>query len=97
MITRTHTDEAGAAITKRRGGMRHQFRPSVTEGAARAFDIFGHMPVRRCDGSSPEAVWAAIREDWEAIGGDMWSAMVEFALEHDLDHEAVIVSDDPTA
>ena len=79
--------------TKLRGGIRHRVKPSYIEGAARAFDLFGHMPVRRCGDSSPEAVWFAIRGDWEAIGQDLRRAMIVFRTEHRLEEKLGVPGD----
>ena len=44
-----------------------RYRPSFIEGMARAFDVFGQMPVRECRDSSPEAVAEAIARDWSIV------------------------------
>lgn len=82
--------------TKLRGRIHHGFKPSYVEGAARAFDIFGHMPVRRCGDSSPEAVWFAIQSDWEAVGRDLHRAMIVFGTKHGLEEKLGVPGDRKT-
>ncbi len=60
----------------------YQVRPSFVEGMARAFDLFGTMPIRRCPDSSTDANAAAIHGDWKTIGDDMRKVMIDFENEH---------------
>lgn len=62
-----------------------QYKPSFLEGMARAFDIFGYMPVYECRDSSHEAVANALARDWMVIGEDLRRAMLDFEEEHGLD------------
>ena len=84
-----------------RSDILYKYRPSFVEGAARAFDIFGHMPVRECRDSSPEAVAAALAGDWETIGADLRNAMLDFESEHGIEvlenMEQIGVAGDPKA
>ena len=49
---------------------------------ARAFDVFGKMPVRECRDSSPEAVAVAIAGDWSTIVTDLRVSMLKFEAAH---------------
>ena len=62
-----------------------RYRPSFTEGMARAFDVFGHMPVRECRDSSPEAVAEAIARDWSAVVTDLRVTMLKFEAAHEIE------------
>lgn len=62
-----------------------RYRPSFTEGMARAFDVFGHMPVRECRDSSPEAVAEAIAGDWATVVADLRGTMLKFEAAHGID------------
>ena len=64
-----------------RSDILYQIRPSFLEGMARAFDLFGAMPVRRCSDSSPDANIAAIHGDWMTIGDDLRKVMIDFERE----------------
>lgn len=49
--------------------------PSFVEGIARNIDIFGTLQVYNSSPSPEEADARALRKDWEAVGGDIRSAM----------------------
>ena len=59
-----------------------RYRPSFIEGMARAFDVFGHMPVRECRDSSPEAVAEAMARDWSIVVTDLRVTMLKFEAAH---------------
>ena len=65
-----------------RSDILYQIRPTFFEGMARAFDLFGTMPVRRCSDSSPDANTAAIHGDWMTIGDDLRKVMIDFEREN---------------
>ena len=62
-----------------------RYRPSFIEGMARAFDVFGQMPMRECRDSSPKAVAEAIAGDWENIATDLRVAMLKFEAAHGIE------------
>ena len=59
-----------------------RYRPSFIEGMARAFDVFGHMPVRECRDSSQEAVAEAMARDWSIVVTDLRVTMLKFEAAH---------------
>ena len=62
-----------------------RYRPSFTEGMARAFDVFGQMSVRECRDSSPEAVAEAIAGDWVTVVADLRVSMLKFEAAHGIE------------
>ena len=62
-----------------------RYRPSFIEGMARAFDVFGQMPVRECRDSSPEAVAEAMARDWSIVVKDLRVTMLKFEAAHGIE------------
>ncbi len=83
-----HASELGTGVVRPKHRGRSDilccYRPSFVEGMARIFDFFGHMPVRRCRDSSPQATWDALYGDWETIGADLWKATRDFEADLNL-------------
>ena len=52
-------------------------RPSFFEGVASAFDFAGALAPRRYE-PAPDADALALASDWEAVGTDMWAAIIRF-------------------
>ena len=52
---------------------------------ARAFDVFGQMPVRECRDSSSEAVAEAMARDWSIVVKDLRVTMLKFEAAHGID------------
>ena len=71
--------------TPQRSDILDRYRPSFIEGMARAFDVFGQMPVRECRDSSPEAVAEAMARDWSTVVGDLRVTMLKFEAAHGID------------